>query len=218
MTEIYKDIEGYESLYQISNLGNVKSLPKSDGNGYKERQLKLEVITHNHTAYYRVSLSKDGDVKRYSVHRLVANAFIDNPEDKPYVNHIDNNGCNNLVNNLEWCTHIENMQHSSKQGRQDEVRKLGGEANGRIAKQLAINKATELIGSVFGNLTVLSVYYDDLLVRPRIKYKCKCSCGNLTEKNKYDLFHKAQACVECTYKIRSATRKKNKDKDIVSTV
>ena len=210
MTEIYKDITGYETLYQISNLGNIKSLPKGDGNGYRERLLKPEAKNHNHTTYYRVSLSKDGKVKRYAVHRLVAEAFIPNPENKPFVNHIDNNGSNNNVENLEWCTHSENMQHSSNQGRQDEVRRAGGIASGKAANAKALVDANKLVGTTFGNLVVLSVYYDESLAKPRIKYKCQCSCGNTTEKNKYDLFNKAQACVECTYKIRAATRKSNK--------
>jgi hypothetical protein len=218
MTEIYKDIQGYETLYQVSNLGNVKSLPKGDGNGNRERLLKLEVIKRDHTSYYRVTLSKDGNVRRFQVHQLVAKAFIPNPENKPHVNHIDNNGLNNLFTNLEWCTAAENMAHSANQGRQNEVRKLGGQAIGKLKHDKALLDASQLIGTSYGRLTVLEVFYDETLAKPRIKYKCQCSCGNTTEKNKYDLLNKTQACRDCTYKIRAATRKSNKDKDIVSSI
>lgn len=218
MTEIYKDIKGYETLYQISNLGHVKSLPKGDGNGNRERLLKLEIIKRDHTSYYRVALSKDGSVKRFQVHQLVAKAFIDNPEDKPHVNHIDNDGFNNLATNLEWCTAAENMVHSADQGRQDEVRKLGGQATGKLKHAKALSDASQFIGTSYGHLTVLDAFYDETLAKPRIKYKCQCSCGNTTEKSKYDLFNKIQACRDCVYKIRASTRKSNKDKDIVSSI
>ncbi len=127
MQETYKDILGYENLYQVSNLGNVKSLPKSDGNGNRERLLKLEVCAKNHTSYYRVSLSKNGVVNRYQVHQLVAQAFIQNLDGKPLVNHIDNNPSNNQVCNLEWCTAKENRLHAATQNR---LPRLSGENNG----------------------------------------------------------------------------------------
>ena len=117
MKELYKPINGYETLYEVSNLGNVKSLPKGDGNGNKERILTPEVIVRNHTNYHRVSLSKCGVVTRIFIHRLVAAAFISNPDNKPHVNHISNNGVVNVPTNLEWCTHSENMKHSANQKR-----------------------------------------------------------------------------------------------------
>lgn len=115
--EIFKDIYGFEGLYQVSNYGNIKSLPKSGGNAYKERLLKNGKIKKKHTTYERITLSKDGKIFRFSVHRIVAEAFIENTFDKPHINHIDNNGENNNVDNLEWCTHSENMIHAYKQGR-----------------------------------------------------------------------------------------------------
>lgn len=207
MTEIFKDIQGYEGLYQISNLGRVKSLPKGNGNGGKERMLKLEVIKNNHTNYHRVTLSKNGNTKRFQVHRLVAQHFIPNMAEKPFVNHIDNNGTNNNYINLEWCTAAENMLHSSNQNRQDEARSLGGKA--ATAKRYAENtvKYAEMVGSKYGSLTVLSFYLDTSGVNSRTKFKCKCACGNVTEKGLDKLTSGVQACKECTYKIRSQTRK-----------
>lgn len=103
MQEIWKDIKGYEGLYQVSNLGRVKSLPRK--NVTKEKILNGG---NNGDGYIKVSLSN----KLYYVHRLVAEAFIPKIEGKNFVNHIDENKSNNNVNNLEWCTNKENINHS----------------------------------------------------------------------------------------------------------
>lgn len=204
MTEIYKDITGYEGLYQISNLGNVKSLPKGDGNGNRERLLRLELVKREHTNYYRVALSKEGCVRRYQVHRLVATAFIPNTYNKPHVNHIDNNGTNNCTANLEWCTASENMLHSSNQHRQDAVRSKGGVAAAK-AKELSYDASNAaLIGQTFGQFTLLSCYRDRSLSKNSTKFVCQCSCGNVTERLKYNLFNptRLQMCNECAHKFR----------------
>lgn len=217
MKEIYKDIPGYEGLYQVSNLGNVKSLPKGDGNGNRERLLKLEVCAKNHTSYYRVALSKNGVVTRYQVHRLVAQAFVSNPDNKTIVNHIDNNGLNNDSSNLEWCTQVENMQHSSVQGRQNSPRSLGGVAAAK-ARSKAYDVANNLlIGTIIGQLTILSYYRDSTLKKPTTpKFVCRCSCGNITTKIKGNLFNptRPKMCNECSFILR----KNLKDKDIVNTM
>ena len=109
--EVFKDIEGYESLYRVSNLGNVIGLKR-------DNLLKVDVVTRKAVSYARVTLCKDGITSRFYIHRLVAQTFLPNPDNKPFVNHIDNNGLNNASSNLEWCTASENMQHSAKQGRQ----------------------------------------------------------------------------------------------------
>lgn len=104
--EMYKDIEGYEGLYQISNLGNVKRLA---GKGCrKERLLKYHT---NSDGYEIVCLSKNGICKRYKVHRLVAATFIPNPTYLQEVNHKDENKANNTVDNLEWCTKKYNINY-----------------------------------------------------------------------------------------------------------
>lgn len=113
-TEIWKDIKGYEGLYQVSNLGRVKSLSRKirDYRGDKARTIKetvLKPLSRNN--YYIVHLTNNKR-KQYSIHRLVAEMFIDNPENKPYVNHLDYNTKNNVVTNLEWCTQRENVQYS----------------------------------------------------------------------------------------------------------
>ena len=100
--EIWKDIKGYEGLYQISNTGRVWSV---------QRQKYLMAYIAN--GYYKVDLyAKNGKRKKEYVHRLVALAFIDNPNNLPQVNHIDGNKINDNVENLEWVTVKENMYHS----------------------------------------------------------------------------------------------------------
>lgn len=202
MNEIFKDIIGYEGLYQISNLGTVLSLPKGDGNGHRTRILKYDIKEHAHTSYARVTLSKNGVAKRFQVHRLVAQAFIPNLENKPFVNHIDNNGLNNAAINLEWCDQTENMKHSSTQGRQDLVRHLGGKAAGALITKASIELWESYIGKVLGNLTVVGFFYDESLKTPRFKLVCKCSCGNTTSNTLANINKNAKMCKECSFKQR----------------
>ena len=113
--EIWKDIKGYEHLYQVSNLGRVKSLPKySNSKGYLELR-KEKVLKPYKTGRKRNYLTvRFLDGKAYKVHRLVAEAFIPNPDNLPQVNHKDENPSNNNVDNLEWCTNAYNVKYSAK--------------------------------------------------------------------------------------------------------
>ena len=149
MIEIFKNIDGYEDLYQVSNLGHILSLAKGDGNGNKDRLLKLEKCVKTSTTYLRVTLCKEGKIRRFLVHRLVAKAFIPNLLSKPHINHIDNNGSNNIIDNLEWCTPHENMQHSVKQGRQKQVIALAVAAARKINQEKAEKKYITLLGNRF---------------------------------------------------------------------
>ena len=111
MKEIWKDIKEYKGLYQVSNLGRVKSFPRKGTHTTQERILKFGKTNKD---YVIVILKKNNINKAFSIHRLVAQSFIPNLENKPQVNHIDGNKKNNNVNNLEWCTNLENRQHASK--------------------------------------------------------------------------------------------------------
>lgn len=114
MQEIWKDIKGYEGIYKVSNFGNVLSVicgPKTNSVHLKKKSKILSPVPTNF-GYYKVELYKNGIGKIFYVHRLVAQAFIPNPECKPQVNHIDGNKANNNVCNLEWVTASENQKHS----------------------------------------------------------------------------------------------------------
>ena len=109
MKEIWKDVVGYEGLYKVSNLGNVFSIPRQGTHSKEKYFLKKN---KDRKGYLHVTLFKKCKSFNTGVHRLVAEAFIPNPKNKPQVNHIDGNKENNCVNNLEWVTNEENMQHS----------------------------------------------------------------------------------------------------------
>ena len=104
----YKDIEGYEGIYQISDTGEVWTFKHKSPKPLKKRL--------NADGYVKASLTKDGRMKDYRVHRLVAEAFIPNPENKETVNHIDGDKENNHVANLEWATRSEQNLHSYSLG------------------------------------------------------------------------------------------------------
>lgn len=130
MKEEWRDIKGYEGLYQVSNFGKVRS---DKGN--------LKAQFKNRQGYFRVQLYKNNKGKHFSVHRLVALAFIPNAENKPQVNHIDENKENNIFTNLEWVTQSENHNH--------------GTINERISQSLKNNpKKSKPVAAFddFGNL------------------------------------------------------------------
>ena len=103
MNEIYKDIQGYEGKYQISNLGNVYSLIT---NKILKPRLTLD-------GYYQVDLCKNGVKKHLYIHRLVAQSFLANPKNYKIVNHKDENSMNNIVSNLEWCNSTYNNNYGN---------------------------------------------------------------------------------------------------------
>lgn len=124
--EIWKDIEGYEGLYQVSNLGRVKRMRFINKNTNIEKErIKSQKIRKD--GYLEVALYKNGKGKYIQVHRLVAKSFIPNPKKLPQVNHIDGNKENNCVDNLEWVTNKENVTHAIKTGLQNN----SGEHNGK---------------------------------------------------------------------------------------
>ena len=126
--EIWKDIEGYEGLYQVSNLGRVKALDryvKHWRGGLLLRKEQIKRQSNDCDGYLIVTLCKEGKIKNYRVHRLVAEAFIPNPNNYPQVNHKDENKQNNFVwvnedgtvdlekSNLEWCTNKYNVTYGT---------------------------------------------------------------------------------------------------------
>lgn len=115
--EVWKDVVGYEGIYQVSSLGMVKSLSREVRNGYNySRVYKLEetILKNTFRGDYKIAiLSKDGVKKSISIHRLVALTFIPNPNNLPQVNHKDEDKTNNRVDNLEWCTRKYNINYGT---------------------------------------------------------------------------------------------------------
>ena len=124
--EKWKDINGYEGLYKISNYGNVYSYPRHKTNGgILKPQLR--------NGYLRVKLFKNGKEKNICVHQLVAQAFVPNEKNKNCINHKDGNKRNNNADNLEWCSYAENVNHAYENGLR-KTKKIAQIKNGKIIK------------------------------------------------------------------------------------
>ena len=104
--EVWKDIKGYEGIYAISNYGRVKNIATD----------KILSPVNNSKGYYKVELRKEKIGKRYYIHRMVAEAFLPNPNNKTEVNHRDSNPSNNHISNLEWVSSSENTKHAVYKG------------------------------------------------------------------------------------------------------
>lgn len=114
--EVWKPVAGYESFYEVSNTGKVRSFDRQVWNGkaYYNKKGRELTLTKTSTGYWKIDLTKDKTKKSYKVHRLVAAAFIPIVEGKTLINHIDGDPLNNNVANLEWCTQSENMKHAAE--------------------------------------------------------------------------------------------------------
>lgn len=198
---MFKDIEGYEGMYQIGSCGDVKALPRTiiNKNGatqnYPGRLLKVETTSDGRR---RVTLCKDNKTRRFLVHRLMGVAFIPNPGNKPHINHIDNNPLNNVIHNLEWCTHSENMIHAQKQNRLHTSQSKGGRTRG-IAGVKADKIVESMIGTVFNNWVVLSFAYHKGYKK---YFNVECACGNtVTREQSYLRNYIQNGCIKCKTRL-----------------
>ena len=119
--EVWKDIKGYEGLYQINNFGKVKSLKKYAGRSFRKEKILKEYIDKD--GYIKVILCKNNKTRFLSIHRLLAEAFIPNPNNFPQINHKDEDKSNNSLENLEWCTCKYNINYGNRTKKSMETRK-----------------------------------------------------------------------------------------------
>lgn len=173
--EEWKPVKGYEGLYEVSNLGRVKSLNyRRTG---KERILKGR---KNNWGYLQVILYKDDKRKNYKIHRLVAQAFLPNPDNLPEVNHKDEDKTNNCVDNLEYCNNYYNVNYGTRNER------AGKKLKGRKQSEIHIKKRTKKLRKPVYSISIengLITYWESIMEASRqtgIDYSniSKCCKGN----------------------------------------
>lgn len=170
--QIWKDISGYEGKYQVSNTGKVRSL---NYNGTKGKVVRLK--PGNITGGYKiVGLYKNSKYKTYLVHRLVAEAFIPNPNNYPIINHKDENPSNNAVWNLEWCTHKYNSNYGNCRKKMSEVNK---------GKQFTEEHKRKISETMKGKnrKPVLMFTLDGVFIR---RFDCTTEANEFLGKDKYN--------------------------------
>lgn len=143
--EKWKDIEGFEGLYQVSNMGRVRSCFREGTKGGIIKQFVKD-------RYYKVHIYKNGKQLNFYTHRLVAKAFVINKHNKPEINHIDGNKLNNNANNLEWCNRQENMEHAYRNGLKKTIRVAQMKNGIEIKIFLNANRASKETGIHYASI------------------------------------------------------------------
>lgn len=169
--EIWKDIEGYEGLYQVSNLGRVKRMRFINKNTNIEKErIKSQKIRKD--GYLEVALYKNGKGKYIQVHRLVAKSFIPNPKKLPQVNHRNGIKTDNRVENLEWVTPKENIVHAISTGLRKQFKTSNHNGENNPNSKLSKNEVLDIINNKSNGLNIKNVYE---------KYKTKISYSGLEQ-------------------------------------
>lgn len=206
--EIWKDVKDYEGHYQVSNLGRVKALYREfigkDGKlkKYSERILLWDISSRGTTSYARVTLSKDYITNRMQVHRIVAEHFIANTGNKECVNHIDNNGLNNTLENLEWVTHSENMLHAQRQGRLTQAQSSGGKKGSAVNIQKMLANFQLIVNTQIGGYLVKSINGRNIRGKVTLLVQCVHCSNDYTRTYEYICNYPQQGCIKCKHKVK----------------
>ena len=157
--EVWQDIKGFEGYYQVSNMGRAKSLERTVENGrgyYKTVPEKILKVYDNGRGYLFVQLCKDGKVKNCFVHRLVADAFCENPSGYKEINHINEDKSDNRAENLEWCDRAYNIKYGTRNQRMAEKRGKAvisiNKISGLILEFPSISEASKQTGISLGGI------------------------------------------------------------------
>jgi hypothetical protein len=177
--EIWKDVVGYEGLYEVSNYGEIRSLYHFNGHKYQQR-IKPYILSKSKTStgYWKVELVKNGEKKSHKVHQLVGKAYINNPENKKEINHINFDTLDNNVMNLEWSTRKENMEHSSSNYRMGQIKNKYDEEKIVNEYKLGTPLATVLKNN---NITRVALYR--VLKKYSIKSHKQTTYANTSKEN-----------------------------------
>lgn len=176
--EIWKPVKGFEGKYEVSNLGQVKSLARtrlSKGGTIAKMQERLLSQKTTWDGYKTLNLSQDSKKKHYSVHRLVAENFIPNPDNLPTVNHKDGDKSNNAVSNLEWASHSDQMNHAfannllERRGPPKFTKAFKKEIQEYISSnpELSLNQVADLFGT--SQRTVLRIKQEGVIPRTTVR-------------------------------------------------
>lgn len=179
MKEIWRDIKDYEGLYQVSNLGRVRSLDryvKHSRGGVMVRRKGCLLKPTTNKGYKMVALSKNNTIRYYLIHRLVAEAFIPNPENKPYIDHINTIKTDNRVQNLRWVTRLENENNPLT--RKHRSQSLKGENNPSSKPVLQYDKEGNFIKEwEYIKLAAISTNINESCISRCCKFKLKTAGG-----------------------------------------
>lgn len=168
MEEIWKNVNRFDGVYQISNLGNVRALDRLDAAG-RRRKGKVLKLQQDMNGYMRVRVSFEAEKYTMRIHREVALAFIPNVEDKEQVNHIDGDKTNNQVENLEWCTSSENQKHAVDTGLR--VHEKGSKASRFVSPVKVYDMDMNFLYELKGNAEMVEKGFDYRLVSAVVRGK-----------------------------------------------
>ena len=174
--------------------------------------MKQEIVKSSKTSYNRITLSLNGQIKRFQVHQLIGKHFINNINNKPYINHIDNNGLNNHYSNLEWVTHSENMIHAERQGRLYSSQSKGG----KLSKVKYVENCLSEVNKIYSNWKIIK-----FVNKKSHHLRVECQCILCKDYHKLDLTYVqhniSKQCKSCSLKINGKLKREEKAKSLIGT-